>query len=208
MSTADPRVDWEAVERSPEFRELIARRKRFVLPATLFFLSWYFGFILLTGYAGNLGLDAPQSVFTLDKTAMTQLRRDGEPLAIALAPGETIDLPDGRGSLTFDGVSRFVNFQVAYDPGRQIALLAAILLLLGLTASLTIPRRRWWVRFGPSDATGRVRVELAGLSLTRRLLPERDLARLESALAPFTGDLLESGVTAQPIPRRYADVTD
>lgn len=164
--------------------------------------------LLLTGYAGNLGLDAPQSVFTLDKTAMTQLRRDGEPLAIALAPGETIDLPDGRGSLTFDGVSRFVNFQVAYDPGRQIALLAAILLLLGLTASLTIPRRRWWVRFGPSDATGRVRVELAALSLTRRLLPERDLARLESALAPFTGDLLESGVTAQPIPRRYADVTD
>ena len=51
MSTADPRVDWEAVERSPEFRELIARRKRFVLPATLFFLSWYFGFILLAGYA-------------------------------------------------------------------------------------------------------------------------------------------------------------
>jgi uncharacterized membrane protein (DUF485 family) len=45
------RVDWEAIERSPEFRELIARRRRFVLPATIFFLAWYLGFILLAGYA-------------------------------------------------------------------------------------------------------------------------------------------------------------
>ena len=51
MSSADPRVDWEAVERSPEFRELIAARRRFVLPATVFFLAWYIGFILLAGYA-------------------------------------------------------------------------------------------------------------------------------------------------------------
>jgi uncharacterized membrane protein (DUF485 family) len=45
------RVDWEAIERSAEFRELVARRRRFVLPATIFFLSWYLGFILLAGYA-------------------------------------------------------------------------------------------------------------------------------------------------------------
>jgi uncharacterized membrane protein (DUF485 family) len=44
-------VDWEAIERSPEFGELIARRRRFVLPATIFFLAWYLGFILLAGYA-------------------------------------------------------------------------------------------------------------------------------------------------------------
>jgi uncharacterized membrane protein (DUF485 family) len=44
-------VEWEAIERSPEFRELVARRRRFVLPATIFFLAWYLGFILLAGYA-------------------------------------------------------------------------------------------------------------------------------------------------------------
>jgi len=44
-------VDWEAIERSPEFRELVSRRRRFVLPATVFFLTWYLGFILLAGYA-------------------------------------------------------------------------------------------------------------------------------------------------------------
>jgi uncharacterized membrane protein (DUF485 family) len=51
MSASDPRVDWEAVERSPQFRELIAARRRFVLPATIFFLGWYIGFVLLAGYA-------------------------------------------------------------------------------------------------------------------------------------------------------------
>jgi len=44
-------VDWERIERLPEFRELVARRRRFVVPATAFFLIWYFGFIVLAGYA-------------------------------------------------------------------------------------------------------------------------------------------------------------
>jgi uncharacterized membrane protein (DUF485 family) len=51
MAGTDLRVDWEAIERSPEFRELITARRRFVLPATIFFLAWYIGFILLAGYA-------------------------------------------------------------------------------------------------------------------------------------------------------------
>jgi uncharacterized membrane protein (DUF485 family) len=44
-------IDWQAVERSSEFRELTKRKKAFVIPATLFFLAWYFGFIILAGYA-------------------------------------------------------------------------------------------------------------------------------------------------------------
>ena len=51
MSAPESRVDWKAIERSPEFRELIAARRRFVLPATIFYLAWYLGFILLAGYA-------------------------------------------------------------------------------------------------------------------------------------------------------------
>ena len=51
MSTSDPHIDWKAVEQSPEFEELIAARRRFVLPATIFYLAWYIGFILLAGYA-------------------------------------------------------------------------------------------------------------------------------------------------------------
>jgi uncharacterized membrane protein (DUF485 family) len=48
---AGPDVDWEEIERSPEFQELVKRRKAFVLPGTIFYLSWYMGFILLVAYA-------------------------------------------------------------------------------------------------------------------------------------------------------------
>jgi uncharacterized membrane protein (DUF485 family) len=44
-------IDWEAIEASPEFQELVRKRRSFVLPGTIFFLAWYMGFILLTAYA-------------------------------------------------------------------------------------------------------------------------------------------------------------
>src|SRR3954470_22535766 len=44
-------VDWEGIERSEEFRELMHKRRSFVVPATIFFLAYYMGFILLAGYA-------------------------------------------------------------------------------------------------------------------------------------------------------------
>src|SRR5215210_2777288 len=44
-------MDWEGIERSPEFQELVRRRRSFVVPATIFFLAYYMAFILLTGYA-------------------------------------------------------------------------------------------------------------------------------------------------------------
>lgn len=46
-----PEIDWRVAERSPEFQELVKARRRFVVPATIFFLAWYFGFIILAGYA-------------------------------------------------------------------------------------------------------------------------------------------------------------
>jgi uncharacterized membrane protein (DUF485 family) len=51
MAEHHAEIDWEAVERSPEFRELIKQKKAFVVPATIFSLAWYFGFIILAGYA-------------------------------------------------------------------------------------------------------------------------------------------------------------
>jgi uncharacterized membrane protein (DUF485 family) len=44
-------VDWEAVERSEPFQELVRKRRSFVLPGTAFFLIWYLAFIILAGYA-------------------------------------------------------------------------------------------------------------------------------------------------------------
>jgi uncharacterized membrane protein (DUF485 family) len=46
-----PEIDWVTAERSPEFRELVKKKNAFVVPATIFFLAWYTGFVLLCGYA-------------------------------------------------------------------------------------------------------------------------------------------------------------
>jgi uncharacterized membrane protein (DUF485 family) len=46
-----PTHDWEGIEHSPEFQELVRKRRSFVLPATVFFLAYYMAFILLAGYA-------------------------------------------------------------------------------------------------------------------------------------------------------------
>ncbi len=46
-----PQIDWERAEHSPEFQKLVKARRGFVLPATIFFLTWYIAFILLAGYA-------------------------------------------------------------------------------------------------------------------------------------------------------------
>jgi uncharacterized membrane protein (DUF485 family) len=51
MEEQRPSYDWERIEHSPEFQELVHKRRAFVLPATIFFLAYYMGFILLTGYA-------------------------------------------------------------------------------------------------------------------------------------------------------------
>ena len=50
MASQTP-VDWEAIERSPEFQELVHKRRSFVIPCTVFFLTWYLGFIVLCAYA-------------------------------------------------------------------------------------------------------------------------------------------------------------
>jgi uncharacterized membrane protein (DUF485 family) len=66
-------IDWEAAERSHEFQALIAKRRRFVLPATIFFLSWYLGFILLAGYAEDFMGDSVYEGLTIGYVlALTQ----------------------------------------------------------------------------------------------------------------------------------------
>jgi uncharacterized membrane protein (DUF485 family) len=60
-----PEIDWIAAERSPEFRDLIAKRRRFVLPATIFFLVWYFGFVVLAGYAEDFMGESIYEGFTV-----------------------------------------------------------------------------------------------------------------------------------------------
>jgi len=113
--------------------------------------------VLLTAYTGDVGLDSgvPQSVYRLDKSALRQVRSQGKPFAQALRPGDTMTLPQGQGSITFDGVADFANFQIAHDPGRGLALAAAVLMLAGLLVSLSMRPQRVAVRItGVTDVSG------------------------------------------------------
>jgi uncharacterized membrane protein (DUF485 family) len=53
-----PSYHWESIEHSPEFQELVRKRRSFVVPATIFFLAYYMGFILLCGYAPDFMADS------------------------------------------------------------------------------------------------------------------------------------------------------
>lgn len=156
--------------------------------------------VFLTAYTGDLGLSAgaPQSVYKLDKSKLTQVRDRGQPFAQALAVGQTMTLPGGQGTLTFDGVSRFANFQIARDPGKGLALAAAVMLLLGLLASLSVRQRRVFVRARPQeDGTGSL-VEIAHLARTRFGVPAAEQRDIAHALG--------LGAASHPLPDSSADV--
>ncbi len=120
--------------------------------------------ISMLAYRGDLGMDSgvPQSVYSLQKKNLDPiLKADGKPLRVDLAMGRTATLPDGLGTVTFDGVSRYVKLQVSHTPGQMIALAGVVLALIGLLASLFIRPRRVWVRTRREG--GRTLVEIAGL---------------------------------------------
>jgi cytochrome c biogenesis protein len=135
--------------------------------------------LTLFAYKGDLGLDSgiPQNVYALDPTDLTPIAGDGaDAPALELRPGQTVDLPDGLGSVTFETLSpdaaaddwshsvpRYVSLDIHHDPAQVWVLLFAILAVAGLLSSLFIPRRRVWVK-AIEGKDGRIRLEYAGLA--------------------------------------------
>jgi len=154
--------------------------------------------LVLNAWSGNLGLDGgvPQSVYRLDTKDMQQVTQSTKagsavPVTAALAVGATMTLPNGLGSLTFDGYREWVVLQLADDPGRPLALAGGALALLGLLASLFVRPRRVWVR-ASRDEAGRTVVDVAALARSEGPDLAADLDRVTSALA--------GPVPAQPSP--------
>ncbi|MFT4305549.1 MAG: cytochrome c biogenesis protein ResB [Microbacterium sp.] len=138
----------------------------------------------LNVYAGDLGIDdgTARSVYTLDPTGMTQLAGPGTDTdAIQLLPGETAELPDGLGTITFEdespdanplsasddadysqSVKRYVSLSIHHDVAAPWVLLFAVIAVAGLLLALFVPRRRMWVKVTPRD--GALRIEYAGLA--------------------------------------------
>ncbi|RZS68661.1 cytochrome c biogenesis protein [Agromyces ramosus] len=143
-----------------------------------------FPVLTLNVYQGDLGIDGgePTSVYTLDPSSMEQLTGGSTGVeSIELMPGETVDLPNGLGSVTFEdvsagagadpaadegdysqSVSRFASFDIHDDPSQGWVLVFAVLIIAGLLVSLFVPRRRMWVKAVQRD--GAVVLEYAGLA--------------------------------------------
>ena len=52
--TTDRQPDWAAIERMPEFRALVRAKRAFLLPASVFFVIYYFALPALVGYWPDL----------------------------------------------------------------------------------------------------------------------------------------------------------
>ena len=47
-------AEWQAIEADDDFQKLIAIKKRFIIPATIFFIVYYFALPVLVGYWPHL----------------------------------------------------------------------------------------------------------------------------------------------------------
>jgi uncharacterized membrane protein (DUF485 family) len=47
-------IDWPAVAAAPRFRGLVRAKRRFIIPATVFFIIYYFALPVLVGYFPQL----------------------------------------------------------------------------------------------------------------------------------------------------------
>ncbi|MBC7591089.1 MAG: cytochrome c biogenesis protein ResB, partial [Salinibacterium sp.] len=117
-------------------------------------------------YTGDLGLDNGQgtNAYALDTDSLTEIAgRTADAATIKLGLGDSIDLPDGLGSVELTSIPRFASLDVHHDPAQGWVLLFAILVLAGLITSLFIPRRRMWIK-AVTAADGSVSLQYAGLA--------------------------------------------
>ena len=54
MRDENSTVDWASLEAKPEFRELLRRKARFSVCATIFFVVYYFALLILVGWFPEL----------------------------------------------------------------------------------------------------------------------------------------------------------
>jgi cytochrome c biogenesis protein len=145
--------------------------------------------ISMQAYVGDLGLDngVPQSVYELRKNDLQLLKnKDGSMFRVDLQRGQTIKLPDGAGSVTFDKVVRWNKIQISRTPAKGLALFGMVLALLGLIGSLYIRPRRVWVRARRTE-DGTL-VEVAGLDRSGGDDTGAELESIKQALEPGLGE--------------------
>jgi len=146
---------------------------------------------------GDLGLDSGrgQSIFGVDQkmVASGRLQRVARE---NIKVGQEIRLDDGT-RIHFDGVERWANLQISHDPFQDYVLAAAIAVIFGIGTSLSIKRRRFWVRVAEHPDSGeggsaRTVVEVGGLARTDQAGYGEEFTRLAKDLLGTDGSESES----------------
>ncbi|AOR32784.1 cytochrome C biogenesis protein [Streptomyces fodineus] len=142
--------------------------------------------LAVNAYHGDLGgvnAGLSQNVYQLDKTHMKAFKDSkGQLLKKLLQPGDTLTLPNGAGSLTFEkDIKEWAGFEIVQEPGSGWALGGALTAIFGLAASLFIQRRRVWVR-AVRGADGVTVVEMAGLGRSESAKVPEELGDLAGTL--------------------------
>ena len=117
-------------------------------------------------FTGDLPLDdgIPRNVYALETEEMTQVAGgDAETPALVLGLGQTVELPNNLGTLTFEALPRFISVDVHRDPTQLPVALSSGFIVAGLVTSLFVVRRRAWVRL-ERNHDGSIAAEVAGLS--------------------------------------------
>jgi cytochrome c biogenesis protein len=151
-------------------------------------------------FTGDLGLDdgVAQSVYVLDQSKLSQVKNaDGTQFTKMIGVGDTVKLPGGNGTVTFDGVKRYVALDVRYDPTKTYVLVFALMALFGVTSSLFIRRRRVWFRAVPADdrSDGTTVVSIGGLSRTEDMQLAAEVRGLLMAAVPDRVELTPAAGT-------------
>jgi cytochrome c biogenesis protein len=138
-------------------------------------------------YQGDLGTESDQdhSIFEINRKAVEQGKLVREKRT-NLAPGQSVTLTDGT-TITFAGLEQWVNLKIQHEPAAVWVLTFAILMLAGLIGSLSIKRRRIWVRATPEQGEdGRVRtvVDVGGLARTDQAGYGEEFSKLTGRLLP------------------------
>ena len=88
---------WDELAAAPEFRALVTARRRFVIPATIFFVAYYFALPISVGFAPQVMSRAVLGPFTLAYCfALSQFAMAWILLALYLWRARSFDLQAAR----------------------------------------------------------------------------------------------------------------
>jgi cytochrome c biogenesis protein len=144
--------------------------------------------VSLEAYTGDLSTNdgTRQSIYELVTGKATKVtNEDGSMFRVDLMEGQSVDLPNGAGSVTFEGVEQWTRLQISRTPGMHVTLVGVVLALAGLLLSLFVRPRRVWVRATRAES-GRTTVDVGGLDRSSAGDVEAEVSEVLTGLRQWT----------------------